>query len=395
MTIPAAVRAPFARPNSALVLAALALAALGALSACGKKGPPLPPLRQNPAAATDFSLRQQGGELVLSLAYPTTTVAGLALPGLEAVEIWRLTRPVVVGVAPSAPDLREFSGGSELVSTLRGAELSAATAGDRLQTRVRIDAPAVAGAAAALTYAARTVAVGGDRSEFSNLVTVVPGAAPAPPAGVQVAAQADGILVTWAPAPQAPAPAEASTAAAVPSLPAAEPTVAAPAAGTVGGFRVYRREAAIRGYGEPLVTTDPTATSYLDTTARYGQRYVYTVATLAAGVPPVESALEKEIEVDYQDRFGPPAPTGLVTLPEGNDVRLRWNSSAASDVAGYLIFRQDPGGEFHQVNPSPSAELEWVDSGLEPGNRFRYRVVAVDRLGNRGEPSAEAEAVTR
>lgn len=383
MKIPAAVRAPFARPMSALVLAALALAALGVLSACGKKGPPLPPLRQNPAAATDFSLRQQGGELMLSLAYPTTTVAGLALPGMEAVEIWRLTRPVVVGVVPSAPDLREFTGGAERVSTLRGAELTAATAGDRLQTRVRIEPPAMAGAATALTYAARTVAVGGDRSEFSNLVTVVPAGAPAPPSDVRVAAQADGILVAWAPAPSsppaAPAPPDASTA----------------AAGVVGGFRVYRREAAIRGYGEPLVTIDPTATSYLDTAARYGQRYVYTVATLAAGIPPVESALEKEIEVDFQDRFGPPAPTGLVTLPEGSDVRLRWNSSVASDVAGYLIFRQDPGGEFHQVNPSPSAELEWVDSGLEPGNRFRYRVVAVDSLGNRGEPSAEVDAVTR
>src|SRR5687768_822803 len=147
MKIPAITGAPRARSISPLALAALALALLAGLSACGKKGPPLPPLRQNPAAATDFSVRQQGDELLLTLAYPTTTVAGLALPELEAVEIWRLTRPVVAGAPPAAPDPREFAGGAELVLTLRGAELAAATAGDRLQTRLRA-APATAAAGA-------------------------------------------------------------------------------------------------------------------------------------------------------------------------------------------------------------------------------------------------------
>jgi predicted small lipoprotein YifL len=374
MKIPVGARAQLAHSVLFALAAVATLGALVGLSGCGKKGPPLAPLRQNPAAATDFSVRQQGDELVLTLAYPTTTVAGLALPGLEAMEVWRLARPLVAGMPPTPPDPREFAGGAEKVLTLRGAELSAATAGDRLQTRLRIEPTAAGGPATAFTYAVRTVAAGGDRSEASNLATITPAAPPAPPADPRVAPRADGILITWvSPAPPA----------------------AAPAAGAVAGFRVYRREAGIRGYGEPLVTTDPTAASYLDTTARYGQRYVYTVATLASLEPPVESALEKEIEVDFQDRFGPPAPTGLVTLPEGSNVRLRWSSSAGTDVAGYLIFRQDPGGDFHQVNSTPTAELEWLDSGLEPGNRFRYRVVAVDQLGNRGEPSAEAEAVTR
>jgi hypothetical protein len=350
----------------ALVLVILPLV-VGATLACGKKGPPLPPLRYNPVAATDLSVRQQGAELLLTLAYPTTTIAGLALPGLESVEIWRLLRPVVVGATLTPADPREFAGTAEKVSTLRAAELEAATVGDRLQARQRVDAAATAAASAAsaLTFAVRTVALGGDRSEFSNLVTIVPAPPPAPPADVRVAAQADGVLVSWSPVPGVP------------------------------GFRVYRRDAAIRGYREPLTATDAAVTSFLDTSARYGQRYVYAVTTVTSLEPAIESALDRESEVDYQDRFGPPAPTGLLTLPEGSDVRLRWNASAGSDVVGYIVFRQDPGGEFHRVNSQPAPSLEWLDSGLLPGNRFRYRVIAVDQLGNEGEPSAEAEAVTR
>src|SRR4029453_18939182 len=89
-------------------LLVLALVSFGALASCGKKGPPLPPLRQSPAAAQDLVVYQQGSEWVLQASYPKTTVAGLALPGLEALEVWTMERPLppaapATAAAPIAP----------------------------------------------------------------------------------------------------------------------------------------------------------------------------------------------------------------------------------------------------------------------------------------------------
>jgi len=158
---------------------------------------------------------------------------------------------------------------------------------------------------------------------------------------------------------------------------------------------VYRRGAQERGYREPLHQAPAGETRFLDTTAKLGERYVYTVAAVAAEAPLVLSPLSSEKEVDYQDRFPPASPAGLVALPEGTEIRLRWNAAAAEDTAGYIVYRQDPGGDFHRVNAEPVTALEYADSGLVPGNTYRYRVAAVDRAGNEGPPGDAVEGIVR
>ena len=322
----------------------------------------MPPLRHNPAAAQDLAVYQQGNEWVLQAAYPKTTVAGMALPGLEAIEIWSMERPAPA--LPANPDPREFQGQARLARTLRGAELQSSVVGDRLI--VRAPAPAAATPAMATTFALKTVATGGDASAFSNLATVVPAAAPEPPAGLSTTPRPNGIEVAWSPATPAPQ-----------------------------AYRVYRRSAQARGYGEALHQSPSSESSYLDSTAALGERYVYTVAAVASEKPLVLSPLSAESEVDYQDRFPPPPPAGLVALPEGNQVRLRWNASESEDTAGYVVFRQDPGGEFHRVTTETVNALEYLDSGLVAGNTYRYRVAAVDRAGNEGQPGDAVEGIVR
>ena len=56
-----------------------ALVAAVLLVGCGKKGAPLPPLRWEAAPIGDLAARQQGSEVLLEGAYPTTTLSGLAL----------------------------------------------------------------------------------------------------------------------------------------------------------------------------------------------------------------------------------------------------------------------------------------------------------------------------
>ncbi len=384
------------------------------LAACGNKKPPQPPPRMVPAQTTDLTVAQRGLELQLSLTYPTTTIGGLALPGLEAVEVRRLVReiveqpPEVEGVAESgepaaaepeppepaepepeepAPSLfgrlsearasaltaenrvqvdpREFAGLAEPVLRIEGAELTAAVTGDRLQVRLPIEPPAPADVEPVQVYGVVSTAGRRLESAISNLVNVQPQQPPPAPVLKSVEPSADGIEIAW----------RADD----------DPAV---------GFRVYRRDADSRTYGEPIGQLAASTRSHRDTTARFGARYVYTVTAVSRGAPLTESALAAEREVDYQDRYPPPPPEGLVVLAESGRVRLLWEPSEADDVAGYRVYRRATDeADYWRLVDEPRVELDYVDSEVAAGRRYSYYITAVDLQGNESEASESGEAV--
>jgi hypothetical protein len=352
-------------PNSRNVLLSSALAAL-ALIACGKKGDPLPPLSLAPPPAKDFALAQRGGILFAELAYPDRTASGLALPGLDAVELWRIDEPPSTTPAEQRPlpTAKEFDGLARMALRVTGSELTSSVQGDRIVLRLP-GAAAVDPALGRAVYATRTVAQGGDRSALSNLVAFVPIASPAPPASFALASRADGVEVTWAAVPQA------------------------------AGYHVYRRDASARGFGRPIHAAGAEATSFVDASAAFGRRYVYTVSTVARPTPLVESAPTAERELDRQDRFGPPAPTRLVALPDAGAAKLLWEASPGDDVAGYAVYRQDPGQGFRRITAETVTALEFQDRGLVARLTYRYRVAAIDRVGNVGEPTEPVDVTVR
>ncbi len=73
----------------ALLLVSLAGLAVG----CGHKKPPIPPPLKQPQAGT-IVLEQRGSEAFVTFAYPTLTVSGTALSGVERIELWRLQQEV-------------------------------------------------------------------------------------------------------------------------------------------------------------------------------------------------------------------------------------------------------------------------------------------------------------
>ncbi len=357
-----------------LGLGTVALVALAVLLVgCGKKGDPEPPPRIIPNATTELTVSQRGEQLVFRFPYPETLTSGARLPGLAAVEVWEMTRPIrgderVDPASPPVVDPREFAAASRQLVTLTGAELQSAVEGGRVVVRLPLPPPAAApataeGTAVAQVYAVRSVAEGGEEpSGWSNLVVVVPRPPVPAPTGTSVEPQAAGVEVTWE----------------------------SPADG-IAGFLVYRRQAASRTWGAPLAELPPDSRRYLDTSARYGERYIYSVAALASKQPLVESALGAEHEVDYADRFAPAPPADLVALPETGGARLVWEPSSDADATGYHVYRADPGADFRRLTEQPTTELRYNDTGLTPGLVFRYRVTAVDGAGNEGPP-AEAEA---
>lgn len=213
-------------------------------------------------------------------------------------------------------------------------------------------------------FAVRTYGRNGEKSDFSNVVSVVPKAPPAAPQQVTITPRGDGIQVEWA-----------------------------PVTGTIVGYNVYRRGAQERSNGKPVHTGAATDKSWLDTTARFDQDYIYSVTALSELQPPIESAIASEHEVHYVDRFAPPAPSELVALTETGRARLVWRASEAEDVVGYIVYRRESEtGKLERITPKPVESTEFLDTVVGGGKTYVYRVTAVDRAGNESGPSNEVRA---
>jgi len=336
--------------------------ALGAI-ACGKQGPPLPPLRNVPAPTKDLAVVQQGSRLLLSFSYPQVTPAGTALEGISAVEIWQIARPASPDGKAGPLDAREFNAAAKLQQKIEGADLTAATEGSRVSVLLPLPETPAGAAPQAMYFGVRTVGKNGDRSDLSNVASLVPKAPPPAPERVTVTPRGDGILVEWT------------------------------AVAGATGYNVYRRDAKERAFGRPIHVAGAQERSWLDNTAKFGQSYIYTVTALAQQEPVVESAVTSEHEVRYQDRFPPPAPADLVVLAEAGRVRLVWRSSEADDLAGYIVYRRvGETGAFERVTAQPVDTAEYVDTAVQSGQGYSYRVTAVDQAGNESGPSNEVRA---
>ena len=358
------------RTRAIVFLPLLPLLLSGVLTGCGKKGDPLPPVRAIPAAIQDLAIRQQGGSLYLEMAYPKVTLSGEALPGIDKIEILELRRPAPAVGFEVEVQPREFAGAAQTYLELGGEPLKASTFGDRLSVRLELtDLPEEP--TEARIFGTRVTATNGEASGISNLAAIVPRQPPEPPGGLTLLPGPEGIEVRWQPVK-----------AADPEEPGIE------------GFHIYRRDARNRNYGARTGAADPDADHYLDRSARFGQRYIYTVTSVVHKQPLIESGLGGEAEVLYQDRFPPAPPEGVVALTEAERVRLRWDTSGDADVVGYNIYRKGL-NDFVRLNRQPQKEREYVDDRVRTGRTYIYRVTAVDDQGNESEASEEVTTTLR
>jgi len=369
------------RRAQGLVVTGTIVVALAAALGCGKQGPPLPPLRTVPAATQDLHVRQQGTRALFDLTYPKTTAGGMALDGVSAVEVWEAVQPAPREGKPQPLDARVFTASAKQVFKVADADLGSAVFGDRLIFSYPLPADAIVSVPAstpaatppatttpaaprspARFYAVRTVSKSGKPSDFSNQVSLIPKTPPDAPDQVTTTARPDGVLVEW------------------------------PAVDGALGYAVYRRGAQEKGHGQPVHAAGPTERSWLDTTARFGQSYIYAVTAFNDRDPFIESAITSEREVRYQDRFAPPLPADLVALGETGRIRLVWKGSDAEDLAGYILYRRDAAGDFKRITAQPLTAAEYIDTDVKAGTAYSYRVTAVDQTGNESAPSNEVRA---
>jgi len=327
---------------------------------CGKQGDPQPRPRNVPQATNDLKLRLRGDQVLLDFAYPATTVAGLPLAGLESVTVYEVVRPQTAEAALPVLTAADLEALAKPALELAGRDLSDAVVGDRLRLSLPLR-PAAEGVIEAHVFAVRTKALHGGESPWSNPVAVRALPEVASPSELEVEAKKRGIALTWT-----------------------------PVAGADGSV-VLRRSSSNPSWGDPLTTLDAGLDQYLDTSATYGERYVYTVVSVLGKEPPIESAPRAEREIDYRDVFAPDSPRELHAVVLGGEIRLVWENPADDDLAGVLIDRSIDGSEFQRISATPLDAAEYTDRDAPHGRRVAYRLVAVDRNGNASPASDAAE----
>jgi hypothetical protein len=393
-----------------------------AATACGKKGPPLAPLSMAPDAPQAVTARRLADTVYLQFTVPAKAAGGPGPYSIDHLTIYAVTLPpgavmpanrVVlkpehevgrIDVRPPVdPDAAEADAEADkrpragdavtFVETLGAAQLTPLQIPPPpAPSKVTSAPPATAAPPAAAAppgvtvltrlYVVQGVAKNGNKGAPSARVNV-PLLAP-PGAARPGAASFDAATVTvsWNP------PATSSDEA--PGV--AYNVYAVPAAGSAAS-------------GAPVTAPVPLNDKPLDVTsfahagAEAGKEQCFVVRSVATvDAAAIESAPSEPICVTPRDTFPPAAPKGLAAVSGAGAINLIWDANTDADLGGYLVLRAEaPGDTLQPLTPQPIRETRWRDTTVQPGVRYAYVVIAVDRATppNRSGPSNRVEETAR
>jgi hypothetical protein len=371
------------------LLAALVLT----LVACGKRGDPRPPIPVIPQATSDLVVTQRADRMILTWSYPSLTTAGKSLTDIRRISVYRYsedlpvapggrdpntllpgdidtTVPLPVALFSKIPTIpaAQFVKLSQQVDSIEKANMGAASTGTKL---VFTDQPPMVttdGRPVRLTYAVVTEGVSA-RSEYSNLVTLVPLAVATAPGALRADVTAEGVKLSWY-----------------------KPTSAV-GGGTplIAGYNVYRT-APGQAPGEFEAPINPglvTSETFTDVPG-YGE-HEYRVTAVAGDR--VQSDVSNAVRATFKDLVAPPAPASVTALVETKNVRVLWDPVEAGDLAGYRVYRSEGMGHENAIKDIGTVPLiaeivtttTVTDPGVNPGIAFRYGITAVDKSGNESQ----------
>jgi hypothetical protein len=372
--------------------------------ACGHKGPPLPPLIHVPVPPGDFLAERRGSNVDLTFTVPATNTDGSRPANIERVEIYaydgfpprsdidllkQARRIASIDVkAPSDPNQTvEADESDEDLEPLEGKGLDQggpAHVDDQvLKIELPVDGPEWA--TPVRTYIGIGINTKGRRGPASRRTAVSLGPAPPPPSSPVVEYDDQRIELSW-------------------DKPASISETPDPAASSrtsddkTAGFFVYEhpeKGSPVRLNGTPVAET--TFADRRKEKIVWGAERCYAVSTVheVEGLP-VESEPSAPVCVNLVDTFPPKAPAGLQAVPSQHVISLIWNENAETDLAGYLVLRgPSEDGPLEAITPAPIADAHYEDAMAEPGMTLFYAIVAVDKAGNRSQPSDAVSAAAR
>ncbi len=333
---------------------------LAVVSGCANPGPPRPPSLNLPEVVSTLFAERVGDEVHLRWTTSGKTTDGLAVRGAVTAVVCR--RAVVKPEASCAPVLRlpVSAGPSQAVD-----QLSPSLA---------------AGAPSSLEYQVALLNSGGHTAGNSPVALTLRGAAPPRVGQLHVTASQEGAVLAWDESDVL----DSTEFHRVRS----------------SDLPLKKQEGMARNKVETsdtLLRVAPGKATALDRTAAMGERYTYTAqrvrsVTLAGHVLELRSALSAPVMLEMRDVFPPRRPIALEAVAEGEGVDLSWEPNTESDLAGYVVFRQEDGVSI-QVSPVILLVPSFEDKTIRSGHTYSYIVVAVDLTGNRSSASEPAHVL--
>jgi len=248
---------------------------------------------------------------------------------------------------------------------------------DRLPSNLQFESPA-----ANVVYAVSVLNSYRKTAGLSNQVLLPAAPTLPPPSDFQAQLTAEGVRLSWKPAPPQDIP------------------------GLRFIYRVYRHEQGANVdsvAGEVVVTVEPSPELMVrgfewEKTYDYCAAVVTSVAQAGGAEQQVEGEDTASVRVVAHDVFPPATPIGLQAVFSGPGqkpfIDLVWAPNPESDLAGYNVYRHEHDNRAVKVNSELVKPPAFRDSEILPGHEYFYSVSAVDVRGNESPRSEEAsEAV--
>jgi len=366
-------------PLSSLTISAVLFSYILFTDGCGAPGEPVPPVPPTPVAITDLTASQAGDAVQFSFTMPNKSTLGEKLKEVPAFEILR---------GSLKPDGTADEKSFRVVDTVPGSLVNEYVRKDKVEFLDAISPQDLkAHAGDTVLYRVRTYVSSKKISASSPSAALRLYPVPAPISSLEVELTENAIDLKWQPPT---------------STTAGEPL------GAIPEYHIYRGELDPQTAGAakldlrkgtwkaPLlqiaVTTMP---EYHDVGFDYGKTYAYTVrSVIQVQGTALESSDAPLVVLTPRDTFPPAAPQSVVAavLPgntgESKVVDLSWSINLETDLAGYRVYRSEQEGTpgellSKELLPTPA----YRDTSVHDGQKYWYRVTAVDKAGNESAPS--------
>jgi hypothetical protein len=409
-----------------------------AIAGCGKKGAPLPPLIRIPAVVGKPEATRVEDDVFIRFQVPTTNVDGEAPADIARVEVYAITanrqptdqddpedlrqlstlvaaepvRPPLPPVPPAEPDEPPppvplagpgVDQGSELVvretlTTDAHTEISLpALPGDGDDDESQpvfgpLLAPLESGGPTRYYYAVG-VSASGRYGPAGSMLPVPLGPTSGAPGLPQLTHDETTIYMRWLP----PRDARGLGGQASPDVLPSKPTMPGPPPTTYDVFEVKPGSNQTPAMPAP-VTPAPVAGLALSGPlgAFAVERCFYVRSVDIIKGRHVRGPASPVACITPKDTYAPKPPHSLAAIATQAAINLIWEPSDSPDVVGYLVLRARlPDDTLQPTTDAPVSGTTLVDKGVRAGVTYAYVVVAVDKAGNRSEPSNRVEETAR
>jgi len=382
------------------LIAACATLSISLAAGCASPGPPHPPSLRLPQLVKDLTAERVGDEVHLHWTTPDKTTDKLEIKGSLTAEICRDPAPVSPTICTPVKRLAVQPGPSQATEIL--------------------PRPLTIDPASLLVYRVRILNLNQRSAGQSPEAFVAAGAAPLPVTELRATPVRAGAMLEWR-LQQTTAPVELDRLIDGASLPAKAvrhkptpkptPPSAPKAKSPLQSAPSTPIEVKLQ---TPKQASDAGGT--IDSTVQRGETYRYTaqrVRTVALSGHSLQlrSPISSPVVVLIKDTFPPQPPTGLAAIPGEADtsanpspnpsIDLSWEPDTDPDLAGYIVYRQQVTatgaliGPSTRLNATPVVGPAYRDQTAVKGQRYAYRVTAIDIVGNESAPSADVQETLR